>query len=292
MTGMPKLSIIIATYNSSSVIGACLDSIAAQTFEDYEVILVDGASSDDTVKLVKSYELPALKLISEPDDGVYSAWNKGVKLARGEWITFIGSDDIYAEPTALQALMRFADDHFNSPFVYGRLATVDESGAVIHVIGSRWRKYDGFLQSHIYAQFPFPIMSAIYRMDFFKEEKFNESYKIIGDMDLMLRCLRLWQGGAPAFCHNIIVRMREGGVSTNPSFYLTSILEAYRCRVENGISVINLGLTKRSLKMIAIIGIERVFGLGAVRILKRAIRRPKAVWHSKSYHGEGDGRNS
>lgn len=292
MTGMPKLSIIIATYNSSSVIGACLDSIATQTFQDYEVIVVDGASSDDTLKVVKSYAIPALKLISEPDDGVYSAWNKGVKQAQGEWITFIGSDDIYAEPTALQVLMRFADDHPNSPFVYGKLVTVDESGAAFHVSGSRWRKYNGFLQSHIYAQFPFPIMSAVYRMDFFKEEKFNEAYKIIGDMDLMLRCLRQWQGGAPAFCHHIIVKMREGGVSTNPSYYLTSIVEAYRCRTGNGISVINLGLTKRSLKMIAVIGIGRVFGPGAVKILKKAIRTPKALMHSKSYHGEGASRNS
>jgi glycosyltransferase involved in cell wall biosynthesis len=282
MTGMPKLSIIIATYNSSSVIGACLDSIAAQTFQDYEIILVDGASSDDTLRMVRSYAIPVLKLISEPDDGVYSAWNKGVKQAQGEWITFIGSDDTYADPTALQALMQFAEDHVNSPFVYGKLVTIDESGTAFHVSGSRWRKHNGFLQSHIYAQFPFPIMSAVYRRDFLREERFNEAYKIIGDMDLMLRCLRLWQGAPPVFLDHIIVKMCEGGVSTNPTFYFTSIVEAYRCRMTNCISVINLGLTKRTIKMFAIIGLVRVFGLRAVKILKKAIRTPKSLIHSKS----------
>ena len=88
-----KLSIIIPTFNSSKVIGRALDSIVAQTFGDWEVLVMDGASKDNTGEIVKSYNDERIKFYSEPDKGIYDAMNKGIKKAQGEWLYFLGSDD-------------------------------------------------------------------------------------------------------------------------------------------------------------------------------------------------------
>lgn len=94
MSGRPAISIIIATYNTAKDIGGCLDAIAAQSFNDLEVVIVDGGSTDQTMALVKSYATRlSLKWCSEKDNGIYDALNKGVKMASGRWLYFLGADD-------------------------------------------------------------------------------------------------------------------------------------------------------------------------------------------------------
>ena len=89
------LSIIIATYNSELTIRAALESVNNQSFQNWECVIVDGCSKDDTVKIVRDYELndSRFRHISEPDKGVFDALNKGLKMAKGEWIYVLGSDD-------------------------------------------------------------------------------------------------------------------------------------------------------------------------------------------------------
>lgn len=104
----PFFSIIIPLYNSSKTVLNALDSIAKQSFTGYELILIDGASADSTVELVERFrkdhqDIP-IKLLSEPDKGIYYAMNKGIKLAGGEWLYFMGSDDKLASPTVLQVV--------------------------------------------------------------------------------------------------------------------------------------------------------------------------------------------
>lgn len=90
-----KLSIIIATYNSESDICHALDSVKNQIFEDWECVVIDGGSKDNTVEYVRKYASSdsRFKYISEPDEGIYNAFNKGLKMSRGEWIYYLGSDD-------------------------------------------------------------------------------------------------------------------------------------------------------------------------------------------------------
>lgn len=88
-----KLSIIIPTYNSASVLPKALDSIVGQTFTDWEVLIMDGVSTDDTLTVARSYHDSRIRIFSEPDKGIYDAMNKGIKKAHGEWLYFLGSDD-------------------------------------------------------------------------------------------------------------------------------------------------------------------------------------------------------
>lgn len=112
-----KLSIIIPTYNSATVLRRTLDSIVGQTFADWEVLVMDGASKDQTVDIAKSYQDERIKVFSEPDDGVYDAMNKGIKIAGGEWLYFLGSDDWLLNKEVLQDFFSLDIEGFE--VVYG-----------------------------------------------------------------------------------------------------------------------------------------------------------------------------
>src|SRR5262245_27825300 len=107
---MPKLSIIVPTFNSVNRIERCLDSIACQSFNDFEVVIQDGASSDGTVeqvrKFTESHSSLDIRAVSERDTGPYDAMNRGMRRARGEWIYFLGSDDELRDSGVLEAMMQ------------------------------------------------------------------------------------------------------------------------------------------------------------------------------------------
>lgn len=99
-----KISVIIATYNSSKVIKRCLDSLIDQENKAFNIVIVDGNSDDGTLNLIKQYNFQNISIISEPDNGIYDAWNKGLKLVTTDWVFFLGSDDIlYSDAIATMA---------------------------------------------------------------------------------------------------------------------------------------------------------------------------------------------
>lgn len=90
---MPYFSIIIPTYNSEEKLDSCLNSIINQSFTDFEVLIIDNLSTDQTLSIVRCYQDSRFKIISEPDKGIYDAMNKGIQQSTGDWLYFIGSDD-------------------------------------------------------------------------------------------------------------------------------------------------------------------------------------------------------
>ena len=97
-----KLSIITITYNCEKTIVKCLDSMISQTYDNIEYIIVDGGSTDQTLKIVESYSKIIDKLISEPDEGIYDALNKGIRISTGDVIGFLHSDDVFANNKILE----------------------------------------------------------------------------------------------------------------------------------------------------------------------------------------------
>lgn len=114
---MPQLSIIIPTFNSGAVLSRALDSIVDQTFTDWEVLIMDGVSTDNTLEVAKSYNDSRIRIYSEPDKGIYDAMNKGIKKANGEWLYFLGSDDWLLNNSVLQQV--FSSNIDNYDVVYG-----------------------------------------------------------------------------------------------------------------------------------------------------------------------------
>src|SRR5688500_13298908 len=103
-----SVSIVIATFNSGSTIKQCLDSCLEQNYTHKEIIVIDAGSADGTKEVLASYASKLAYWISEPDGGIYHAWNKGLKTAAGEWICFIGGDDVWSNASSLSNLMKMA----------------------------------------------------------------------------------------------------------------------------------------------------------------------------------------
>jgi glycosyltransferase involved in cell wall biosynthesis len=128
MTLRPKFSIITVTYNAASVIVPTLESVRAQTYSNYEYILVDGGSKDDTVAIAKASGIEFAHIISERDKGIYDAMKKGIALATGDYLCFLNAGDAFYAPDTLQTIADAIADEKELPDVlYGETAEVDEN---------------------------------------------------------------------------------------------------------------------------------------------------------------------
>lgn len=134
----PYFSIITVSYNSEQTIERTLKSVLNQTCKDYEYIIVDGASSDKTVDIIKKYEQlfrdmnVGFQYISEPDDGIYDAMNKGIRMSKGKLIGMVNSDDYYTDH-ALDDIKKAADEHPEIGIFHGIERQFNETGTVCYV---------------------------------------------------------------------------------------------------------------------------------------------------------------
>jgi Glycosyltransferases involved in cell wall biogenesis len=168
-----KLSVIICTYNSSKTLPEALDSVLAQSYDEYEILIMDGLSSDGTIEIIKSYEKKfngKLRFVSEKDEGVYDAMNKGIDLAKGDWIYFLGSDDVFYSKDVLERVSQEAEES-GLEVVYGNVKW-----------GETERIYDGefsrlkLLNDNICHQ------SIFYKRNLFQKfGKFDLEYKVWAD---------------------------------------------------------------------------------------------------------------
>jgi glycosyltransferase involved in cell wall biosynthesis len=130
--GRPLVSVVVPTMNSQDLLGAALESLAAQSWRDFEVIVSDGASRDGTLAVARSFEarLPALQVDSRPDGGVYDAINRGVAGSRGEWFLVLGSDDRLHAPDTLARVAAALQAGGEAPMVYGdvRMMAANQCG--------------------------------------------------------------------------------------------------------------------------------------------------------------------
>lgn len=118
----PLFSIIVPTFNASATLRTCIDGLVGQTFDDFELVLVDGGSTDGTVEIAESFARSLgdrLVIHSGPDEGPYDAMNHGVSLAKGDWLLFLGADDALHETETLARVAAFIRDHEPSDLVYG-----------------------------------------------------------------------------------------------------------------------------------------------------------------------------
>ncbi|MHA4844006.1 glycosyltransferase family 2 protein [Flavitalea antarctica] len=130
---MPFLSVIIPTYNCEKTVGNCLRSLVNQTFQDFEILIIDGLSTDNTLCLVKSFleQNPGLdyKFISEKDNGIFHAMNKGAALASGKWLYFLGSDDCLHSNDIFAQVKQGLSKSDSTDFFYGN-ALIEETKAI------------------------------------------------------------------------------------------------------------------------------------------------------------------
>lgn len=213
----PKVSIIIATYNSSKTLSTALDSVLKQKYQDWECIIVDGASEDNTIDIVKMYaeKDSRFRYISESDKGIYDAFNKGWKMACGEWIHYLGSDDRLTFNGIEELIVK---SHEGVEMICGNCYIEMIDGTV------KTNKHHGFFGCH---QGKLVRRTTIERFC-----GFNLQYSILADLDLMFRMKNAHIN--IAYYENIYVAyFAMTGASQNISSIMLRAKERYRLMIEN-----------------------------------------------------------
>lgn len=228
-----KISIITATYNSEKTLKDTLESVLKQTYKNYEHIIIDGASKDRTMEIVKSYETKyegKLRYISEKDNGLYEAMNKGIKMATGDIIGILNSDDIYAHENVLKEIVE-TFKKTNCDGTYANLIFMDANA--MSKVQRVWKSKEGKLENGWHPAHP----TLYLKKDVYKKiGLFNLNYKIVADYDFMIRMLKDKQIKL-SYIDDTIVHMRIGGVSTNGiKGYYENLKEAHKALVANKIA--------------------------------------------------------
>lgn len=226
----PIISIIIAVYNGAKTLQQCIDSVAQQSYPNKELIIIDGGSRDGTVGLLEANNNKINFWISEPDRGIYNAWNKGLAQASGEWVCFLGADDFFWDNEALErmsvALQNVPPD---VRLAYSRIMLFTVDGKQLFPVGEPWEKMKTLFKQGMCL----PHQGVMHRRNLFEQNgNFDESFRIGGDYELMLRELK---SAEAKFIPDIIaVAMRQGGLSSNPSSTVEAMRDIRRAQKMHG----------------------------------------------------------
>jgi glycosyltransferase involved in cell wall biosynthesis len=210
----PSISIIVAVLNGIESLSRCLHSIFNQTYPYKELIIMDGGSTDGSVELLKRYDSKIKYWESQPDRGIYHAWNKGLDHANGEWICFIGCDDFFFHKEILEEIAPYLIDAKNKglAYAYGKVALYsDKNKRVIENFNDPWEIMKKRIKR---GDFLVHSGSFHHRSLFDNNIRFNERYKICGDRDFLLRKLKFQEA---YYINEIIIGMSMSGLSFNLS---------------------------------------------------------------------------
>jgi len=227
-----KISIITATYNSAATVKDTMLSVKQQNYKNVEHIIIDGASKDNTIDLVADSGHTG-PVVSEKDNGIYDAMNKGVRLATGDIIGILNSDDFYPDAEVLEKVAKAFEDK-NCDAVYGDLLFVDQQHGkkvVRKWIAGGYDKnlfYNGWMPPHP----TFFVRKEVYE----KFGSFNLAFKSSSDYELLLRLLFLHNINV-TYIHKTMVHMRVGGYSNKSWLHrLSAHREDRMAWTTNGIS--------------------------------------------------------
>jgi len=229
-----KISIITVTYNSERTLRDTIDSVLSQNYTNIEYIIVDGGSVDGTMDIVRSYGSSISKVISEQDKGIYDAMNKGIKMAAGDIIGILNSDDLYNDKQVLDRIVNAFESN-NSEAVYGDIVYVEKNDINIVVRYWKARQYQskGFYKGWHPPHPAFFVKKEIYD----KYGTFDCSLDISADFELMLRFMEKYKIKA-SYLPSVLVRMRVGGESNRSlKNSLRANINCIRAFKKNGLQV-------------------------------------------------------
>ncbi|MBW1911745.1 MAG: glycosyltransferase [Deltaproteobacteria bacterium] len=227
----PQISVVIAVFNGADQLQRSIASVVNQTYPYKELIIMDGGSTDGTVDLIKANRHKIDYWESQPDRGIYHAWNKALDHTKGDWIYFLGADDYLSHLDIFRDIVPYLEKYtLKTRIVYGRVNFVKDDGRVIGTYGEPWNR----IQKRFKEVMCIPHQGVFHHRTLFElHGKFDESYQIAGDYELLLRELKTgWAGFVPSV---VVANMQYGGMSSTPLYSMRCLRECARSRKDNGV---------------------------------------------------------
>lgn len=259
----PLITFVVAVFNASKTLNQCLNSVMQQSCRDFELVVIDGGSTDGSLDILRSLASQFAYWTSEPDSGVYDAWNKALPHARGEWICFLGADDYLWNNDVVQQLSKkLAALPLQTSIAYGKIILLDREGKSMFELGEPWDK----LAAQFKKKMCLPHPAVLHRRSLFKDNAgFDPAFRIAGDYEFLLRSMKVH---VPQFLGELVVTaMRPGGLSSNPSNTLRGLKEVYRAQQKNGHKVQWLPRLMAWVRVYARLIIMKFLGIRATSVL-------------------------
>lgn len=229
---LTKITIVTVCFEAAKTIGDTIQSVASQTYSDVEYIVIDGGSKDGTIDILKSADAAVSRWVSEKDNGLYDAMNKGLALASGDYVGFLNADDFFASPTALEDIVH-SIEAVDADATYGNCLIVDDQDpSVIR----RYYNSRHFKPWHLrFGDIPPHASIYIKRDILLREGGFRTDFSIAADFDLLVRVF-LVNKARLNYVPKILTRNRGGGISNSGLASTVQInKEIHKSLVENGI---------------------------------------------------------
>lgn len=215
-------SVITINFNDSIGLDRTLRSISLQDSELYELIVIDGNSCDDSMTITKKYKDVIDVVISEPDNGIYDAMNKGLRLSNGEYVIFLNSGDSFYSPDVLSCAYKYINPIVLKPcMAYGDTEEVEQSGRT-YIKPAKNAKY-------VWSTTPTRQQSIFYLGKLARSIEFNDEYRIVGDVGFTYRIARDFpEYASPLMLDFVVSKFFQGGVSHKN--HIKALRENYRLR--------------------------------------------------------------
>ncbi|MGR9087537.1 MAG: glycosyltransferase family 2 protein [Gammaproteobacteria bacterium] len=267
----PLISVIVAVYNAEATLQQCIDSVVQQTYPYKELIIIDGNSSDGTAAILEKNREKIRYCLSEPDHGIYNAWNKALPHAGGDWICFLGADDFFWNAGVLEKM----SEHLQTlppgiRVAYGRIRVLDSGGDGLYSAGQPWSRIKNRFKNAMCIPHP----GVMHRRSLFEQHgTFDESFRIAADYEFLMR--ELTQADAYFVPDLIVVGMRQGGISSTPANLWLALGEIRRAQRMHGCT------PPGHLRFLAVLSVLfrlfliRVFGETRIRTLINWTKRVK-----------------
>lgn len=231
-----KISIITTSYNSVHTLRDTMDSVLRQSYADYEYIVVDGASKDGTVDLIREYEPlfgDRLRWVSEPDRGIYDAMNKGIAMSTGDVVGLLNSDDFYTSDDILATVAHSFSSSDAPDAIYGDVHYVDENDITrpVRYYSSRKFTRKRMLMGYMPAHPSFYVRKECYE----KYGAFDTSYRVAADFDNLLRLIYVNEISTRYIAKDFVTMRMGGASSSGLSSYRRIISDHFRAYRTNGV---------------------------------------------------------
>lgn len=227
----PLFTVVTAVFNGAETLETTIQSVLCQTYKNVEYIIIDGGSTDRTLDIVRKYEHVIDYWLSEPDKGVYDAFNKSCPFIMGEWTIFLGAGDVLFDPEVLARVAQVVPEtSHETELIYGRVSITNGSDTAVKVLNRPWAQMRGRWRG---GRPMLPHSQGVFHRRSLLEQKhpFDTKYKIAADSKVIYASIARTM---PVFCDAIVTRAPLGGLSTEPKHFLSTAHEIAKINRELG----------------------------------------------------------